>query len=570
MIALEAYASDCRLFGSVDLGDGRLTDLLNASPELRIHDARLESLADGHVVETPEILLARDELCAVVAAGPRGDTARRVRTYATLFVVDLGPYEIVGVVHSTSASDPLGAVLRRAAWVPMTDASITYRRGSATVTEDVDVLLVNRNLTSLFRAAEGRPVAHVPEDTGGPEIRGLLLSTPNLDEAALAPSQPRTRHDGWQPRVGGDRGPRPAASVGSGPQGSGPTGPAAPSQGLRPQSARRPNASPPAPRVLGHSATAGPAPARTAAVPPRSTRKATAGPAPARTAAERPRSTRGTSTRGTSTRSKPTRSKPRRTTGKKALAAPAPTAFCPYCALLLEPPPASSRRCLRCRQRIIVKRVEGHAVYLTEAAVLVFEAERQRVASAGRLARERERWLRLAAAAGAPAERTSRLAAASLSEKAVDAARRLYVTTVDRAFRAAKRDHAWETASRIRRDQAAVLYRVAGSPLPPPADVIATYREGVAAELRGVAEVSRDAEMVSAACCDVCRADDRRIFRIAHQMRVPRLPHEGCPRGLCRCGWDLAARDRTTMRRYLRRRSGTDPQAAPDEPAPTA
>ena len=89
-----------------------------------------------------------------------------MRTYATLFVVDLGPYEIVGVVHSTSASDPLGAVLRRAAWVPIADASITYRRGPATVTEDVDVLLVNRNLTSLFRATEGRfPVAHATEDT---------------------------------------------------------------------------------------------------------------------------------------------------------------------------------------------------------------------------------------------------------------------------------------------------------------------------------------------------------------------------------------------------------------------
>jgi hypothetical protein len=217
-----------------------------------------------------------------------------------------------------------------------------------------------------------------------------------------------------------------------------------------------------------------------------------------------------------------------------------------------------------------VKRVEGRAVCLTEAAVPVFEAEQRRVASAGRLTRERERWLRLAAAAGAPTERISRLAAVSISDKVVDAARTLYLSAADRAFRAAKRDHDWERASRIRRDQAAVLYRAAGSPLPPPADVVATFREGVAAELRGIAEISRDAEMVSAACCGVCRADDRRIFRIAHEMRVPRLPHEGCPKGLCRCGWDLAARDRTTVRRYQRRRSGTEPRAAPDEPAPTA
>jgi hypothetical protein len=217
-----------------------------------------------------------------------------------------------------------------------------------------------------------------------------------------------------------------------------------------------------------------------------------------------------------------------------------------------------------------VKRVEGRAVYLTEAALPVFEAEQRRVAASVRLTRERESWLRLAAVAGAPAQRQAQLAAARLSEEVVVAARALYMTTVERAFRAAKHDHEWENASRIRREQATVLYRVARSPLPPPADIIALFRAGVAAELRGIAEISRDAELVSASCCDICRADDRQIFRIAHELRVPRLPHAGCSKGLCRCGWDLAARDRTTMRRYLRRRPETDSRAAPNEPAPTA
>jgi len=282
----------------------------------------------------------------------------------------------------------------------------------------------------------------------------------------------------------------------------------------------------------------------------------------------------GPSPRGSShdrpTRSAAGRSPATRTTRRKARSAPVPTAFCPYCALLLHPPPASSRRCVRCRQRIIVKRVEMRAVYLTEAAVLVFEAERRRAATSGQLTRERERWLRLAAAAGAPAQHQARVAAAPLSEKVVGVARTLYLRTVDRAFSAAKRDHDWETASRIRREQATALYRVAGSPLPPPADLVALFREGVVAELRGIAEISRDAELVSASCCDVCRADDRLIFGIARELRTPRLPHEGCPRGLCRCGWDLAARDRATMRRYLRRRPRTESQAAPNEPTPTA
>ena len=258
----------------------------------------------------------------------------------------------------------------------------------------------------------------------------------------------------------------------------------------------------------------------------------------------------------------------KRASRAKARSAPAPVAHCPYCAKVLEPAPTTSRRCERCRQRIIVKRVEKTVVYLTEAALPVFEAELRRVRHSVGWARERDRWLRLASTAGAPAGRQSQLAAARLSEDVVAAARTLYVTTVDRAFRAARRDRDWEEASRLRRDKAAVLYRVAGSPTPPPAEVIATFREGVAAELRGVAEISRDAELVSARCCDACRADDGRIVRIAQELRAPRLPHAGCPKGLCRCHWDLAARDRMTMRRYLRRRPGAESRAATNEPVP--
>ena len=154
MIELDAYAVDCRLFGLVDPGDGRLTDFLNSAPELRVQDARLESLADGHVMEAPELTVACDELCAVVGSGPRGDAARRLRTHATRVVADLGPYQVVGLVHGTPASDPLATALRRAAWVPLTDVTVTYRRGPDSVSDDVATLLINRTLASSFRAIE--------------------------------------------------------------------------------------------------------------------------------------------------------------------------------------------------------------------------------------------------------------------------------------------------------------------------------------------------------------------------------------------------------------------------------
>ncbi|MGH2511146.1 MAG: hypothetical protein ACRDGQ_00520, partial [Candidatus Limnocylindrales bacterium] len=263
---------------------------------------------------------------------------------------------------------------------------------------------------------------------------------------------------------------------------------------------------------------------------------------------------------------RPAARRPRPTVARRPAAL---VAHCPYCALILEPAPAASCRCERCRQRIVVKRVDGNLVYLTEAAVAVFDAERRRLASAARLIRERTRWLAAATTVGAPAERIDRLADARLTEDSVGAARTLYVRAADRAFRAARRDRDWDRAARLRRDQALILYRAAGKRTLPAAEIVTLFREGVAAELRGIAEISRDAELVAASCCDTCRADDRLIVRISTELRRPRLPHAGCPRGLCRCHWDLAARDRSTMRRYLRRRpTGEMRQVADEVPSP--
>ncbi len=241
---------------------------------------------------------------------------------------------------------------------------------------------------------------------------------------------------------------------------------------------------------------------------------------------------------------------PKTVSGSPVMAA----ASCPYCALLLQPPPTASKRCARCRQRIVVKRVDGRLAYLTEAAIAVFEAERHKDAASGRLARERERWLKLASSAGAPAGSVRRLGAAHVAEEAVEAARTLYMTTVERSFQAARRERRWEDAARTRRDQATTLHRLAGSPKPPPDDVIALHREGVAAQLRGLGEIGHEAELVGSSCCDACRAASGDTFSIVKELKVPRLPHEGCPKGLCGCTWDLAPLDREAVLRYLRRR----------------
>ena len=152
MVEIDAYAADCRVRGQIELEEGRLSDQLNRAPELLIRDARLEGLDDGHVVEIPEVTIAREELCAVVVSGPRGDLARRLHTRTTRVEVEVGPYRVEGLVHGTPASEPLGVVLRQVAWVPLTEATVTYRCGANDVTEEMATLLVNRNLMRSFRA----------------------------------------------------------------------------------------------------------------------------------------------------------------------------------------------------------------------------------------------------------------------------------------------------------------------------------------------------------------------------------------------------------------------------------
>ncbi len=247
----------------------------------------------------------------------------------------------------------------------------------------------------------------------------------------------------------------------------------------------------------------------------------------------------------------------------KVKAAATFVAWCPSCAIPLEPAPTSSRRCAQCRQRIIVKRVDGRTVLLAEAVLPVFEAERRRVANASRLARECQRWLRLAALAGAPAERVEARALAAVarpSDEAVAASRLLYLRAVEGAYQDARREHRWDDASRIRRDHALVMHRVAGSPVPPSEEVLRLHREAMAATLRGIAEFIRDAELVAGTCCDVCRADDRRIVRISAELRAPSLPHEACPKGLCGCRWDLPTRRRATVPRSASQGSSADPR----------
>ncbi len=187
----------------------------------------------------------------------------------------------------------------------------------------------------------------------------------------------------------------------------------------------------------------------------------------------------------------------------------------------------------------------------------VFEAQRQREEDERRWTRERRDWLRLAEIVGVPERRRAGLERRPISAEVVAQSRSLYLGGADQAVRAARRDRRWEAVGRIRRDQAAALYREAGSPVPPPDDVVAIHREAIAASLRFLAASGREAELVGSACCSACRRDDGQAFRIADELKAQRLPHDGCPRGLCACEWWISLPDPTRKRRRRAPRSAS-------------
>jgi hypothetical protein len=224
---------------------------------------------------------------------------------------------------------------------------------------------------------------------------------------------------------------------------------------------------------------------------------------------------------------------------------------CPSCAIALDRAPTRDRLCPSCRQPIVVRRVDGRIVLLTADAAPIVDAHLQREADERRWAAERTEWLTRAAHVWAPEPQLARLSAAPLSEAVVERCRKLYRDSADRAVRLARRNADWSIVARVRRDEAAALFAAAGHPVPPPDEIVALHREGMLAELHALAETTQFAELVGARCCPACRSGDGQSSRISAELRTPRLPHEGCPKGICACQWYLS----TTAPRRPRRRA---------------
>jgi hypothetical protein len=145
-IEFSAYTEENRLFGRLRLDGERLTDMLNVLDELVLVDVMVESLAGEGAVELGSMAIARDELIAIEASGPRGNPGRRLRVRPFPVGAKLGPYLVRGYVHVTPGADPLLAIRRRRPIIPLTEATIEYRHGATRVQRRSSTILFNREL----------------------------------------------------------------------------------------------------------------------------------------------------------------------------------------------------------------------------------------------------------------------------------------------------------------------------------------------------------------------------------------------------------------------------------------
>ena len=141
-IEFRAFAEDCVIDAKLDLEADRLSDLIAKSTDFEIEEVVATALDDGRTLTTSGLTTRRDDFAAIAAAGPRGNSARRVRTRTHPVMTRVGPYEVVGYLHSPPSAYRFSGSVRRSV-VPLTNARLRYRVGSEEVEQTFDALLLN-------------------------------------------------------------------------------------------------------------------------------------------------------------------------------------------------------------------------------------------------------------------------------------------------------------------------------------------------------------------------------------------------------------------------------------------
>lgn len=186
LVAFRGYGVDFIVTGRVELTADRLTDLVNESETIELRDVVLEGLYDLARVHVPDYAIRRDELLAVKAAGPRGARVWRVPTTRHRVQAQLGPYNVLGRLHTPPGGSVAHRLSSSGPMLPLTDATIAYVIGGILEVRDAATILINRELASWVRADDFEPEARTP---GAPESS---VPPAPLGELVLAGGRPRS------------------------------------------------------------------------------------------------------------------------------------------------------------------------------------------------------------------------------------------------------------------------------------------------------------------------------------------------------------------------------------------
>jgi hypothetical protein len=167
LVELTIYASDSSGTARLLLVHDRLADLLATGQALDVRGARMTALADGRRVAADALAIDLAEVYAVATGEPRGNVGRRVGTIARPALALVGPYEIAGSLHGPPSMDAF-EVARRRAWIPLTDAVVTYLVGQREVSLASPVVLVNRRyVAALGPSSNDERPGKAPRGRGG-------------------------------------------------------------------------------------------------------------------------------------------------------------------------------------------------------------------------------------------------------------------------------------------------------------------------------------------------------------------------------------------------------------------
>jgi hypothetical protein len=141
-IPFSAYAEDCTVSGELAIRADRLSDFLAsteafevASPSFRAHD-------DGRTVTAESCTVEREDFSLVLATGPRGRQERRLWTRQHPVRLRVGPYVVIGYLHSPPTIDPFRTTDRRPI-VALTSSIVGYAVAGETVWTEAEAVLVN-------------------------------------------------------------------------------------------------------------------------------------------------------------------------------------------------------------------------------------------------------------------------------------------------------------------------------------------------------------------------------------------------------------------------------------------